>query len=140
MGRATSALKQLTLDGVDYIAVPKAEFERFARIKKDAKGFHLERGAFVRKKDETTTGGAVEAVPFMLKAIGEDLRAAREHAGLTQAQLAKKLGKTQPMVSGAETGSVRVGERYIAAVLKACGLPEDWKAPRPKKTRRVVTR
>jgi hypothetical protein len=31
------------------------------------------------------------------------------------------------MVSGAESGAVRIGARYVAAVLKACGLPKDWK-------------
>ena len=45
---------------------------------------------------------------------------------MTQAELAKALGKSQPMVSGAEGGSISVSARYVKAVLMACGLPEDW--------------
>jgi transcriptional regulator with XRE-family HTH domain len=51
----------------------------------------------------------------------------REAAGLTQVELSKRLKKSQAFVSGAESGASRVGERYVIAVLKACGLPEDWK-------------
>jgi len=50
-----------------------------------------------------------------------------EAAGLTQVELSKRLKKSQAFVSGAESGASRVGERYVLAVLKACGLPEDWK-------------
>jgi transcriptional regulator with XRE-family HTH domain len=75
--------------------------------------------------------GAVDAVDYARKSIGKNLRLARERAWLTQTELAIKLGRTQPMVSGAENGSIRVGERYLAAVLKACGLPKDWTPPRP---------
>jgi transcriptional regulator with XRE-family HTH domain len=57
------------------------------------------------------------------------LRAARDKAGLSQPELAKKLRKSQSMVAGAEAGRVRVGERYVAAVLRACKLPKDWKSP-----------
>lgn len=61
--------------------------------------------------------------------IGRDLRKAREAAGLTQVELANKLKESQAMVSGAENGTVKTGWPYAKAVLKACGLPEDWKAP-----------
>ena len=73
---------------------------------------------------------AVDAVAFGTESLGRSLRVARETAGLTQAELAKKLRRSQSMVSSAETGTVRVGERYAAAVLRACGLPGDWKAGR----------
>ena len=76
---------------------------------------------------------AVDALEYGQRSLCRTLRAAREAAGLTQAELAHKLGKAQPMVTGAETGAARVGERYVAAVLKACGLPPDWKAPRTRK-------
>jgi DNA-binding XRE family transcriptional regulator len=110
----------LTIKGERYIAIPEADYTRLTG------------------GDEDELAGSVEAGPFMANAIGDSLRAAREHAGLTQAELAKKLRKTQPMVSGAETGAVHVGERYVLAVLKACGLPADWKAPRarPQSARR----
>jgi ribosome-binding protein aMBF1 (putative translation factor) len=58
--------------------------------------------------------------------LGASLLEARKKAGLSQAALAKKLRVTQSMVSQAESGHVRIGERYVAKVLKACGLPKDW--------------
>jgi hypothetical protein len=80
--------------------------------------------------------GSVDAVEFARTSIGRDLRAAREHAGLTQAELASRLGKSQPMVSGAESGTISVSERYVSAVLKACRLPSGWSAPRAKRSRK----
>jgi ribosome-binding protein aMBF1 (putative translation factor) len=91
--------------GVEYVIVPKAAF--------------LGRAAL--------PPGTVDAAGYIREAIGRDLRKAREHAGLTQAELAKKLKRSQPLVASAESGRVRVGEKYTAAVLKACGLPTDWK-------------
>lgn len=72
--------------------------------------------------------GAVRSTPAQRrrKALAARLRAAREHAGLTQAELAEALGKSQPMVANVEAGRVRVGERYLALVLEACDLPEGW--------------
>jgi ribosome-binding protein aMBF1 (putative translation factor) len=100
----------VTIDGMEYVAIPRADYQNMSGDK--------------------DLVGAVDATEYARRSLGESLRAAREHAGLTQAELAKKLGKTQPMVSGAENGAVHVGERYVAAVLKACRLPKDWKAPR----------
>jgi ribosome-binding protein aMBF1 (putative translation factor) len=71
--------------------------------------------------------GAVDAHEFMRTALATTLRKAREHAKLTQADLAERMGKSQTMVSQAESGAARVSERYVRAVLEACGLPEDWK-------------
>lgn len=51
---------------------------------------------------------------------------ARREAGLTQLQLARRLGKSQTMVSQAESATIRVGERYVKAVLEACELPGSW--------------
>lgn len=99
----------LTIDGAEYVALPKADYVRL-----------------VRGTDEDT----VDALDFTRKALGENLRAAREHADLTQSQLAKKLKKAQTTVSGSEAGKIRVGEAYVAKLLKVCGLPADWKAPR----------
>jgi transcriptional regulator with XRE-family HTH domain len=58
------------------------------------------------------------------------IRNARRHAGLTQVELARRLGKSQTFVSHAEAGLARIGERYVQAVLQACGLAPDWGAPR----------
>ena len=98
---------ELTLDGKSYVILPKAEYLK------------LRRG--------DTPPHTVDAIEYARAAIGVDLRTAREAAGLTQADLAKKLRKSQTMVSQAEAGNVSVGERYVASVLKACGLPKDWK-------------
>ena len=59
-------------------------------------------------------------------AVATRLREARKHVGLTQVQLAMRLGKSQTMVSHAESGLARVNERYVGAVLKACGLRRTW--------------
>jgi len=58
------------------------------------------------------------------------LRRARLRARLTQAQLAKRLGKSQAFVSKAEGGKARVGERYVRLVLEACQLPRSFGAPK----------
>jgi ribosome-binding protein aMBF1 (putative translation factor) len=78
-----------------------------------------------------TAGGGeetVEALPAVLAILGRNLKAAREHAGFTQAELAAKLKKSQATVSGSESGKIRVSEKYVAKLLKVCGLPSDWKA------------
>jgi len=71
---------------------------------------------------------AVDAIAFGRTSLGATLRQAREAVGMTQAELAKRMGKSQTMVSHAELGSISVGERYVKAVLRACGLPANWKS------------
>jgi len=73
----------------------------------------------------------VDADELMGKAIGRTLKAARAAAGLTQAQLAKKLRKSQAMVSSAERGTIEIGPGYLRSVLKGCGLPMDWTPLKP---------
>jgi ribosome-binding protein aMBF1 (putative translation factor) len=99
------------LGKTEYVIVPKAEYLRL----------------------QTMAGipaGSVDAIEYARASIGDTLKAAREHAGLTQAELAKALKKSQPMVSGAESGTISVSERYVRTVLKACRLPEEWKVPK----------
>ncbi|HEX2875608.1 MAG TPA: helix-turn-helix transcriptional regulator [Polyangiaceae bacterium] len=62
-------------------------------------------------------------------ALATRVREARKHVGLTQVQLATRLGKSQTMVSHAESGIARVNERYVHAVLEACGLRRTWGLP-----------
>jgi DNA-binding XRE family transcriptional regulator len=109
----------------------------------------LSKSEYLRLRDIAgAPTGSVDAIEYARASIGTTLRAAREHAGLTQAELAKALKKSQPMVSGAESGSISVSERYVATVLKACRLPEDWVGPggakgkpaRRGKRRRIVGR
>ena len=72
------------------MAVPKEEYLRLAG-----------------KRDED---GTVEPLSYTLGALGKNLRAAREYAGLTQAALAKKLRKAQTTVSQPEAGKLSVSE------------------------------
>ncbi len=99
----------LVIDNMEFVVVPKAEWLRLA--------------------GEAVPGTLSPARRSVRESIGRDLRKAREAAGLTQVELAQKLGKSQAMVSGAESGSVKTAWPYAKAVLKACGLPEDWRAP-----------
>jgi ribosome-binding protein aMBF1 (putative translation factor) len=112
----TDESPSIRIAGTEYVIVPKAEYLR------------LRRGAGI-------PAGNADAFDYVQRSIGEALRAAREKAKLTQVGLAKKLRKSQPLVAGAESGRVRVSERYVHAVLKACRLPEDWKPPRSRPKR-----
>lgn len=103
-----AGIATLEIHGEEFVLLPRIEYDRLRGV----------------------PAAAIDAVPFGMQSVGRSLRLAREAAGLTQAELAKKLRRSQSMVSSAETGTVRVGQRYVAAVLKACGLPEEWKPGR----------
>jgi ribosome-binding protein aMBF1 (putative translation factor) len=118
--RKSSAAATLTVDGVDYVLLPKAEY--------------------LSLLDKKAATAAVDAHAFVRRSIGADLRAARRTAKLTQAQLAQRLGKSQTLVSQAESGSARVSERYVRAVLKACGLPAGWTGPKAQPARKAARR
>lgn len=113
--RAAEPVGTLTIGGVEYVVVPRADYLKHAG---------------------TLPRGSVEAHRYVRASIADGLRAAREHAGLTQGQLAEKLGKSQTMVSLSEAGRERVGEKYVATVLKACGLPKDWMPGKTSRRRR----
>lgn len=91
--------REITIDGALYVAIPKAEYERLF-AEVDAR-----------------------------RELGDYLRAAREHAGLSQVALAKKLQRARPTVCMAEAGKNVVGTKYVQRVLEACGLPSDWRSP-----------
>jgi ribosome-binding protein aMBF1 (putative translation factor) len=105
----------LVVDGVEYVVIPKAEY--------------------LRTHGKPSASDRVDAHAFVRGSIADDLRAAREHARLTQAELARRMGKSQTLVSQAESGTARVSERYVRAVLEACGLPADWSGPRVRQSR-----
>ena len=65
-----------------------------------------------------------------VNATARRLWEARREAGLTQAQLAKRLGRSQALVSQAESGRSRVSERYVDRVLEACQLQAGWRLPK----------
>jgi DNA-binding XRE family transcriptional regulator len=103
----------LTIDGREYVAIPRAEFER-------------------TQKKKAASSGNVDALAYSQKSLGAKLKAARVEAGLTQVQLAMALDLSQGMIAGAEAGSTNVAAKYVERVLKACGLPADW-APKKKR-------
>lgn len=111
--RKSAVAGALTVGGVEYVVIPKADY--------------------LRMQDSKL---GVDAHTFVRDSIAKDLRKAREHAGLTQSELAERLGKSQTMVSQAESGAARVSERYVRSVLAACGLPEDWNGQAPGTKRR----
>ena len=86
----------------------------------------LPRADYMRLVEAAGPSALKDAREVVRASIGASLRRARETAGLTQVELARKLRVSQPMVAAAESGKGRVAERYIARVLKACGLPKDW--------------
>lgn len=102
----------LNVRGVEYVVIPKADY--------------------LRMQGNAAPADTVDAHSFVRQTLGENLRAAREQAKLTQAELAEKLGKSQTMISQAESGAARVSERYVRTVLKACKLPPDWVGPKSK--------
>jgi transcriptional regulator with XRE-family HTH domain len=58
-------------------------------------------------------------------AIGQRLRELRERRGLTQVQLAKKLGLDQTLLSGYERGTIRMHAALVAAFAKVLGASTD---------------
>lgn len=101
----------IEIEGVEYAVLPKEELDRL-----------IEEG----RMPDAGDGQLVDALDYTRRLIAHDLRRARSAAGLTQAELADRIGCSRSMVAGAERGHQRVGERYLARVLEACGLAKDW--------------
>lgn len=59
------------------------------------------------------------------KAIGKHLREIRRRRGLTQGELAEKLGLNQPLVSQYERGGIRLSATLIAALAKVLRVSSD---------------
>ena len=112
------------LDGVDFVLVSKADYL----------GARGEQPLGVAPTEPSVSSSKGPATQSSL--VSRRLFDARRHAGLSQAGLAKRLGKSQPFVSLAESGRAIVGERYVHAVLEACGLPTSWGAAKQKRPRK----
>lgn len=67
-------------------------------------------------------GYAVDAVDFANAAIGADLRAKRDAAGLTQAEVAKKAKMRPEVLSRVESGQGNPTVATINRILKAIDL------------------
>jgi transcriptional regulator with XRE-family HTH domain len=66
--------------------------------------------------------------------IAERLRLAREAAGLTQGQVAAKLGLHRPAVSEIEAGRRRVSAEELIAMADLYGVEVGWLSGRDRKT------
>ena len=86
----------IRIGGAEYVIIPKADYLKLS-----------ERAG--------VPAGSVDAHEYMRASLGDSLKQAREHAKLTQAELAERMGKSQTMVSGAEGGRVKISERYVLA-------------------------
>lgn len=58
----------------------------------------------------------------VLRQFGEEMRAARKAAGLTQAQFAKRLGRSQQYVSRVEHGMRNLSVRAMVTIARSVGL------------------
>jgi transcriptional regulator with XRE-family HTH domain len=65
------------------------------------------------------------------RAFLEHLRRAREEAGLTQAEVAAKLGRPQTWVSKCELGERRVDFVELEDIASVCGKPLAFFRTRP---------
>jgi ribosome-binding protein aMBF1 (putative translation factor) len=111
--RTPAPYPELHIAGGDYVVVPRAEYMRLV-------------ASAVTASDGVSVS---EAKAMALREMGRRVRLARQHVGLTQADLAKKLGCTQAMVSRAESGTVSVSSRFLDRVHRACKLAADWLPP-----------
>ncbi len=57
--------------------------------------------------------------------LKDRIKQARKHARLTQKELSKKIGITQPSLSELETGK-SLSTSYIASIARACGVDPFW--------------
>ena len=64
----------------------------------------------------------VLSVPGELQAVARLIRDARTEAGLTQAELARRIGTRQPVVSRWEGGQDEPRLSTLARLMRACGL------------------
>lgn len=64
---------------------------------------------------------------FTSMTLGERLKMAREHAGLTQKELEEKSGVLQQMISKVENGRQDTSA-YVVQLAVACGVRPEWLA------------
>jgi transcriptional regulator with XRE-family HTH domain len=61
-------------------------------------------------------------VQHTLEIFGEEIATARERHGMTQAQLAARLGRKQPGISDIENGVRNISVRTMIKIARAVGL------------------
>jgi transcriptional regulator with XRE-family HTH domain len=57
---------------------------------------------------------------------GSYLREVRESAGVSQAELARRLGSHQPAIARLEAGQAQVNMRTLERIAEALGLEIEW--------------
>ena len=93
----------LMIDGDQFAVIPWGEYQKLV-------------------SDQPHQPHQPEAVTAPSDRLRRAIRTARSKAGLTQAQLAKRLRITQATVSRAEAGRIRVSDAYLRDVMRVCGV------------------
>lgn len=105
----------LTVDGKEYIAIPKKEFQRYQKLMK------APRVPLPSKNKQ----GDVDAAAYLSASIANSLIEDREAVGLSQKELAEKAGIRVETLNRAERGAVVPDTRTLQKIdkaLKAAGL------------------
>lgn len=81
-----------------------------------------------RNSDITSIAFTIEhrAIVSAMETLGDRVRWAREQAGFTQPQLAKKIGMAQARLSKLETGPAPMGTSFIVKIALACKVSAYW--------------
>ena len=80
----------------------------------------------------------VKEVSSLSLMAGERIRAARTRLGLSQAELAERMGERQSVVSEIERGRREIYLRHIQAASEVLGMPEAWFVARPEQIRQAI--
>jgi transcriptional regulator with XRE-family HTH domain len=59
------------------------------------------------------------------KKLGQNIKSARTNAGITQVQLAAKLGLSQPMLAKYENGTRRIPASFLPGIAKTLKINYD---------------
>lgn len=72
-----------------------------------------------------------------MSTLASRIKQARKQAGLTQKDLAQRVGVSQPVISQLENGE-NLQSVHLLAIAKACGVDSDWLASGEEKPEQVV--
>lgn len=101
--------------------------QTFCRVSEQREGFVLEHDARVNALTATVKHFTTEPCKLCYMTLGDRIRTERTALGLTQIQLADKVGCKREAVSMWETNKVnRVGGEYLPALCAALGVNAEW--------------
>ncbi len=72
-----------------------------------------------------------------MSTLASRIKQARKQAGLTQKDLAQRVGVSQPVISQLENGE-NLQSVHLLAIAKACGVDSDWLASGEEKPEQLV--